>query len=413
MTSTSPPVDSALVAAAEQAAAHLGHPEPAPDSPWWYGQSLWTGTAGIALLHVERAHAGLTSWRTAHTWITAAAAADISGNRDGGLHLGVTPLAYLLHAAQADGTTRYAAQLGTLDRHVTTLAHHRLAAAHARVHRGDLPGFAEYDLLHGLTGIGVPLLHHAPGSDVLGRILDYLVRLTVPLRIDGETVPGWWVHHDPRRGDSAAFPDGHANLGIAHGITGPLALLARALRAGTVVDGHHEAIESISAWLDTWRIDTDAGPHWPEWITRDQVLTGRRTRPGALRPSWCYGTPGIARAQQLAALATGDTDRQQCAEHALARCLADPAQLARITDAGLCHGWAGLYQTAWRAARDARTPAIAAALPHLADQLLQHARPANDASLLEGHAGLALALHTAARPATLPLSGWDACLLIT
>src|SRR5947209_17127238 len=33
--------------------------------------------------------------------------------------------------------------------------------------------------------------------------------------------------------------------------------------------------------------------------------------------------------------------------------LSDPAQLSRITDTSLCHGWAGLFQTTWRSARDA------------------------------------------------------------
>ncbi len=404
----------AVALAAEQAARRLALPEPAPGDQRWPAQSLFKGAAGIALLHIERAHAGLASWQTAHTWITSAASEAISTAADSGLHFGATALSFTLHAAHTDGTARYATALATLDRHVSTLTHRRLDDAEARIGRGDLPAFAEYDLLHGLTGIGAHLLRNAPGSDTLGRVLHYLVRLTAPLRVDGETLPGWWVYHDPQRSHSAGFPGGHGNLGIAHGITGPLALLAHAMRRGIVVDGHGEAIAAICAWLDTWRDDTGAAPTWPQWITRAELHTGRLSHPSQLRPSWCYGTPGIARAQQLAALATADTARQDIAEHALAHCLADPAQLARITDTSLCHGWAGLHQTAWRAAREARTPAIADALPHLTDLLVRHGRPghADGTGLLEGDAGLALALHTAAHPATEPISGWDACLLI-
>ncbi|MGH3802688.1 MAG: hypothetical protein ACRDTD_21700, partial [Pseudonocardiaceae bacterium] len=84
---------------------------------------------------------------------------------------------------------------------------------------------------YGLTGIGQLLLQRAPGSDALGRILGYLVRLTEPLRIDGALVPGWWVSHDPD--PLLPTPGGHANFGIAHGITGPLALLAHAMRRGS------------------------------------------------------------------------------------------------------------------------------------------------------------------------------------
>lgn len=134
------------------------------------------------------------------------------------------------------------------------------------------------------------------------------------------------------------IPGGHANLGVAHGISGVLAFLGTALRRGITVDGHCEAIATICVHLDTWRHDDDPGPWWPEWITQDELRTGRSRQHSPLRPSWCYGTPGIARAQQIAAIATGDAARQQIAEHALAACLSDTAQLSRITDNSLCHG---------------------------------------------------------------------------
>ena len=192
------------------------------------------------------------------------------------------------------------------------------------------------------------------------------------------------------------------------------------------MDGHREAVETICAWLDAWRQDADTGPWWPQWITRDELHTGRPRQRGPLRPSWCYGTPGIARAHQLAAIATHDVAHQERAESVLARCLSDPAQLDRITDGGLCHGWAGVHQTAWRAAQDARTPEIRGRLPRLADHLGSSARAepyqrtgqvgrdirtADPRGLLEGFAGLALALQTAAHDAS-PITSWDACLLI-
>jgi hypothetical protein len=400
-------------AAAEAIAQQLAVPEPLPAGQRWRAQSLTKGAAGIALLHIERAHAGAGSWRSAHTWVSAAAGAEISAADDTGLHFGAPALSFTLHAAGADGTARYGTTLAGIDAHVTALTHRRVDLAQARIDRDDPPAFAEYDLLHGLTGIGAHLLHNAPGSDALGRVLTYLVRLTTPLRTDGETLPGWWVFHDPHVTQSGDFPGGHANLGIAHGIAGPLALLAHALRRGITVDGHLIAIDTICTWLDTWRHDADKGPWWPQWITHDQLRTGRPNLRCPLRPSWCYGTPGLARAQQLAAIATSDTKRQGMAEHALAGCLSDPVQLRRITDTSLCHGWAGLYQTVWRAARDALTPEIGASLPHLADVLARHCRAGRgeDTGLLEGDAGLALALHTAARTAP-PISEWDAFLLI-
>lgn len=378
----------------------------------WQEQSLAQGAAGVALLHIERALAGSGTWTTAHAWVRTATTYEISAADNTGLYIGAPAISFILHAAEADEIPRYGPAVTRLDAYVARLAHRRVDAALARADRGEMTAFAEYDLFYGLTGIGQLLLQCAPGSDALGRILEYLVRLTKPLRADGAAQPGWWVSHDPD--PKLPTPGGHTNFGLAHGISGVLAFLGTAMRRGVTVDGHTEAICAICAYLDAWRQDGEPGPWWPQWITREELRTGRVRQHGPLRPSWCYGTPGIARAQQIAAIATGDTARQRMAEHALAACLSDSAQLHRITDTGLCHGWSGLYQTAWRASRDALTPAISTQLPHLAELVTRHADAQDHrdgTGLLEGAAGLALALHTAAL-AALPISEWDACLLI-
>ncbi|MEU1275614.1 lanthionine synthetase LanC family protein [Streptomyces sp. NPDC005799] len=117
-------------------------------------------------------------------------------------------------------------------------------------------------------------------------------------------------------------PGGHGNFGLAHGITGPLAL-ATALRHGHTAPGQTQAITRICDWLDRWRSGTDSRTWWPDLITRAEHRRGELQRPGPRRPSWCYGTPGIARAQQLAGLALGDSARQRQVEQALVGCLAD------------------------------------------------------------------------------------------
>ncbi|GAB3001209.1 MULTISPECIES: lanthionine synthetase C family protein [Amycolatopsis] len=393
----------------DQLAARLAVPVTDPDDHSGREQSLAEGAAGIALLHIERALAGAGSWATAHPWVTAATSRGVSIAADTNLYLGAPAISFLLHAAQADGRHRYQDAVATLEARVRTLAQHRVETAAARASRGEAPNFSEYDLFTGLTGIGRLLLQHNPGADVLEQVLNHLVRLTEPRP---DQLPGWWVGHDPDT--TIATPGGHANLGLAHGICGVLAFLGTALRRGVTVEGHAEAIARICAHLDTWRHDDDSGPWWPEWLTHDEIRTGRAHQRGPLRPSWCYGTPGIARAQQIAAIAAGDTARQRLAEDALAVCLADSGQLAHVTDTSLCHGWAGLYQTAWRAAQDALSADISQHLPRLAASLSHATSNTSEqaAGFLTGTAGLALAAHTATHD-TPPISGWDACLLIT
>jgi hypothetical protein len=160
-------------------------------------------------------------------------------------------------------------------------------------------------------------------------------------------------------------------------------------------------------------------------VSGAELRAGQICRQESLRPSWCYGTAGQARAQQLAGIALGDTERQRVAEDALIRALTDPVQLAATTDTAMCHGFAGLAHIVARSAADA-LPQASRELQSLLSALLDAVYPPDaDAEetvttlldsprhgfgLLDGAAGIALAV-LAPATATWPLSAWDACLL--
>lgn len=397
----------------EQYAAHLAQPAaPPPDEPWAV-QSLADGAAGISLLHIEMASRYGDSWRPAHQWITAAAAGQTSAADTTGLFLGAPAIGFVLTTVPPPFQHLYDPARRTLHQHITALAHRRVDAALTRIRKGDLPTFAEYDLFYGLAGIGAYLLRADPEGLALESVLRYLVALTRPLDPGGHGLPGWWVRHDPARGESPHFPGGHGNFGAAHGITGPLLLLAQALRRGITVSGHHEAMWTICEHLDVWCRLSPSGPWWPEHISRRDFDRGRPHHDTPARPSWCYGTTGIARAGQLAGLALRAPDLQAFYEDALYRALTDPEQLAHVTDSGLCHGWAGIYQTATRAAADALDPRLQTLPKRLGDTLAAHAQPSglHATGLINGDAGTALALTTYASQQA-PITGWDSCLLI-
>jgi hypothetical protein len=409
-----------LAREADRLARLLAEPAP-PAGQGPPGQSLSSGSAGTALLFAERARQGLGPWPLAHRHLQAATARPVSDDDTAGLYLGAPAVAFALDAA-AGHSDRYRDALARLDQAVTRLAHRKADRALARIHAGKPADFREYALFMGLAGLGALLLRRAPNSapasGATEHLLTYLVALTRPLTIGDDTLPGWWAGHSPHRGQPApAFRAGHANLGAAHGISGVLALLSHAAHRGLTVPGHLDAIATICDWLDHWRQDSPTGPFWPPHLTLDELRSNRctRTRPG--RPSTCYGTPGIARAGQLAALALGDPHRRHRYEQALLACLDDPDQQARLTDPGLCHGHAGLYQTVRRAAADDPTGALHTRLPALATAHLRAADtpPAPGPAgrgFLTGLTGVALALHTAATD-TPPTSEWDACLLIS
>ena len=269
--------------------------QPSPQEPWpGWGQALYTGAAGIALAHIEYAHTGTAGWDTAHRWAAAMLRSPVTAHPDTcALDRGAPAVAFTLHAAARPG---YAPTLAILDRHITAATRHRLQWAHQRIDAGRLPALREYDLIRGLTGIGAYLLHRHGGGDplhqeVLKNVLSYLVRLTEPLTIGGEAVPGWWTGNAPDDQPSPRWPGGHGNLGMAHGIAGPLTLLSTAMRQGATVAGQPDAIGRICAWLDQWRTGFGTQAWWPETVSprpscapAPSARPVRAGRPGATAP---------------------------------------------------------------------------------------------------------------------------------
>jgi hypothetical protein len=376
-------------------------------------QSLAGGAAGIALLHVERARTGHGPWATARSWLEEATSGSITAAGNAGLFFGAPALAFAVHLA-ATSTGRYQGALAALDHATVSITRARITSAHARMDRGDSPRLLEFDLIRGLAGLGAYHLHAHPRHEVTSGVLTCLIRLTEQLPgPNGGPVP-WWTGVSPSGEPSPEFPGGHGNFGMSHGISAILAVFSIAILSDITVPGVEDAVRRICAWTDQWRHGSESAPWWPGVITTAQHEVGHVDPALRPRPSWCYGTAGTARAQQLAGLALRDPDRQRAAEAAILTVLRDPAELSRLTEPGLCHGTAGLLQSAWRMAADSAAPEIGRELPRITARLTGQITAGSDRNpeLLDGMAGAALALHTVGAGCR-PEPGWDAFLGLT
>ena len=378
-------------------------------------QDLGRGAAGTALARIAAARLTGLPPRATASWIRAMTAGPVTANASASLFHGAPAVAFVLHTGAHPA---YAAMLDALDEHINDLTALKLAAAYQRIDRGELTRPSEYDLISGLTGLGVYHLvrHGAAASGMTIAVLDYLVTLAEPVYWHGVSLPGWWSSTGPASMPDPAWPTGHLNLGMAHGIAGILALLSGAMRAGIQVEGHAKAVSELCATFDRYRQGSSACPWWPAMISLSEYNNGTANSERQARPSWCYGTPGHARAQQLAGLALGDHERMRVAERALAGCVLDRRVTALLTDASLCHGWAGVVQALWRAASDALDPgplqaALRTARRGMEDQLARIGPPASS-GLLEGTSGIMLAQNDLPQAGSQP-PAWDACLLLT
>ncbi len=375
---------------------------------------LGTGPAATALYEMVVART-TGDWTKAHPTAKAMTSQPITADpASANLYRGAPAVAYTLHTA---GHRAYARALTELNAETVAIVAHRLRAAHRRMDKGLPPRLREYDLISGLTGLGAYLLHRDV-DQALGAVLRYLVRLlTEPLAVNGHQVPGWWAATGPNgTPDTGEFAHGHANVGLAHGVAGPLALLALARRAGHTVTGQDDALAAGITHLTTWAQPLKGGgTGWPECLPLDAYQRGPEPDAAPTRASWCYGTPGIARALQLAALALNDDTARRLAEHTALQAATDPRHTGQITDTSLCHGWAGLLLTTERIAADAAQPDLHDALPALRDRLTtetQHHPAPEHTGLLTGNAGVLLTLHTLTT--TRPVDPeWKTCLLLT
>ncbi|WP_406484833.1 lanthionine synthetase C family protein [Streptomyces sp. NBC_01563] len=346
-------------------------------------QDLSEGALGMALLDIER-----RDLSTARRHLAQATARGVSTGSNASAFHGAPALEFVLACANGAGDEVRAA----VDRVVDA----RLAAVHRRQAAGALPHLVEWDLIRGLTGLAALLLSR-PIAPRLPDMLACLVALAHPARSDGRMLPGWWSVVGP---DGKEMTGGHGNNGMAHGIAGPLALLSLGLRAGVSVPGQEEAIGTFATWLDRH------GTHY--WSTAAHLDVVQPPEAEPARQSWCYGQPGIARAQQLAALALGDPARRQAAEDTVETILTDPQQLARITDSTLCHGWAGLLTLTRAVAADSPAPArFTPIVQDLNRRLAADWEHLPKPGFLEGRAGAQLALHGT------DTTGWTRALLLT
>jgi hypothetical protein len=107
--------------------------------------------------------------------------------------------------------------LAALDEHIIDLTALKLAAAYERMDRGELTRPSEYDLISGLTGLGLYHLvrYGSSSSGMTAAVLEYLVALSRPVCQHGVSMPGWWSGTGPASTPDPAWPAGHLNLGAA------------------------------------------------------------------------------------------------------------------------------------------------------------------------------------------------------
>jgi lantibiotic biosynthesis protein len=283
---------------------------------------------------------------------------------------------------------------------------------------------APHDLVVAVTGLGVYALQRCPRPSAIECLRLVVERLHDHAQRD---VHGtyWWtpaagiLHPESRK----EYPSGRADLGLAHGAAGGIALLGGICGAGVGPESARPLLEGAVSWLLAQSVATDAGPTFPIWLAPG-------IQPSPARCAWCYGDPGIAAALLQAARGVGAAAWERTAVALACRAAERPPEKTGVRDACLCHGTAGLAHIYNRMYQATGEPELGRAAVYWLERTLDFYRlakgngdswvqggrdraevgPWTGSGLLEGAAGVALVLLAATTPVE-PL--WDRMFLVS
>jgi class I lanthipeptide synthase len=283
---------------------------------------------------------------------------------------------------------------------------------------------APHDLVVAVTGLGVYALQRWPRPVAIECLRLVVERLHERAQRDEHGLY-WWtppeglLHPESRK----QFPSGRADLGVAHGMGGAIALLGSICGVGVERETARPLLEGAVSWLFAHSVATEAGATFPVWLAPG-------FQPERARCAWCYGDPGIAAALFVAGRAMGAPDWELAAVALACRAAERPLAETGVVDAGFCHGAAGLAHIYNRMYQGTGEEKLRRAAVHWIERTLDFFRlakgnggswvqgsndpaepgPWTGTGLLEGAAGIALVL-AAATTSLEPV--WDRMFLVS
>jgi lantibiotic modifying enzyme len=206
-----------------------------------------------------------------------------------------------------------------------------------------------FDLISGLAGIGVYVLERRNARlfpELVEVVVEHLERLS-----SRDTDGLFWpttrkMHLGTWRGGNE---DSFADIGMAHGSAGVVALFSALIEAGAPSERTLPLLVGATAWL------LAQGKGQAETGVYQYSVANRAPTRGA----WCYGDFSSANALLLASRALARPDLSANALALLRGAVQRTDASLQIEDAWICHGYLGLAHLLRRASEQLQDPALA------------------------------------------------------
>ncbi|MDT3766265.1 lanthionine synthetase C family protein [Priestia filamentosa] len=205
----------------------------------------------------------------------------------------------------------------------------------------------DFETIYGLSGITRYLLLFKDNLNVkkiIPDLLSYFIGLNEEVEYKESKVPRYFITQSNQlNNDAENYPGGHIDLGLSHGICGPLSVLALALENGFKQPGQVKVINNMVKFLLEWSQQDQYGIWWPgkvnfnEFINKTSLSLESRSTYG-----WCYGTPGVARVLWICGRVLNNKKYQEVALNAYKAMYKRGVKELEINTPTFCHGLSGL-----------------------------------------------------------------------
>lgn len=184
----------------------------------------------------------------------------------------------------------------------------------------------DYDLLHGIIGVGLALKNLVPKDALCSQYIDYFNKSKLEYQ---DQIKWFWKH--PYDKNQYGY-----NLGLAHGIPSIILFLNK-LQTCTPDDKLIHLIRgSVNFLIANIQNHQLIGSYFPGVINE-------KSRPSMSRVAWCYGDLGIGWSIYKSGEILNDEEFKSKGLDILKYCASrQDLQSAMIKDLGICHGSAGL-----------------------------------------------------------------------
>ncbi len=204
----------------------------------------------------------------------------------------------------------------------------------------------DYDIIMGVSGALYYLLDFDFDDKERSSItssLNYLISLGNCHKYRGNNVINFHIENrNLFYADREQYPNGSINLGISHGMMGPMITLSKAFKLGYRPDGLESAVTTIFEIYEKLKCNKENIPYWPGQISIDQFVNFENEEKNVtyhLTSSWCYGNVGIS--QGLLQVAENMGWKKDGIEKDLIAIIENKEKY-NLFSPGLCHGYSSI-----------------------------------------------------------------------